>query len=58
MVFSGGETAGADSLLASARAIHAGGGNGSIVGRNAFQRPREEAMKLLSDMIDIYKTRA
>ncbi|WP_191084048.1 class I fructose-bisphosphate aldolase [Roseococcus microcysteis] len=58
VVFSGGETAGADSLLASARAIHGGGGNGSIVGRNAFQRPREEALKLLSDMIDIYKTRA
>ena len=58
VVFSGGETAGADSLLGWARAIHAGGGNGSIVGRNAFQRPREEAMKLLSDMIDIYKTKA
>ncbi|HEV7456736.1 MAG TPA: class I fructose-bisphosphate aldolase [Roseococcus sp.] len=58
VVFSGGEAKGADSLLAEARAIHQGGGNGSIVGRNAFQRPRDEALKLLSDMIDIYRGKA
>ncbi len=55
VVFSGGEAKGADALLGEARAIHAGGGNGSIVGRNAFQRPRDEALKLLSDMVDVYK---
>lgn len=58
VVFSGGEAKGAAPLLAEARAIHLGGGNGSIVGRNAFQRPKDEALKLLSDMIDIYKTKA
>jgi fructose-bisphosphate aldolase, class I len=36
------------------RAIHAGGGFGSIVGRNSFQRKRSEALKLLIDIIDIY----
>ncbi len=58
VVFSGGEQRGADALLAEVRAIHAGGGNGSIVGRNAFQRPKAEALKLLSDIIDVYKGEA
>jgi class I fructose-bisphosphate aldolase len=57
VVFSGGEAKGSDALLDEARAIHMGGGNGSIVGRNAFQRPKAEAMKLLSDMIEVYKTK-
>ncbi|MBR0655672.1 class I fructose-bisphosphate aldolase [Plastoroseomonas arctica] len=54
VVFSGGESRGADSLLDDVRAIHAGGGNGSIVGRNAFQRSKPDALKLLSDIIDVY----
>ena len=58
VVFSGGESRSADALLAEVRAIHAGGGNGSIVGRNAFQRPKAEAVKLLSDIIDVYKGEA
>jgi class I fructose-bisphosphate aldolase len=56
VVFSGGEAKGADALLNEVRAIHAGGGNGSIVGRNAFQRPRDEALKLLADIIDVYRS--
>ncbi len=32
-----------------------GGGFGSIIGRNTFQRPREEALKLLRSIMDIYK---
>jgi hypothetical protein len=47
-----------DALLTEVRAIHAGGGNGSIVGRNAFQRPRDEALKLLADIIGIYRSDA
>lgn len=58
VVFSGGEAKGADALLNEVRAIHAGGGNGSIVGRNAFQRPRDEALKLLADIIEIYRSDA
>ena len=57
VVFSGGAAKGEDSILEDARAIHAGGGNGSIIGRNCFQRPREEALKLLDQLIEIYKTK-
>jgi class I fructose-bisphosphate aldolase len=32
-----------------------GGANGSIIGRNTFQRPRDEALALLGDIIDIYR---
>jgi class I fructose-bisphosphate aldolase len=55
VVFSGGAAKGEDSIFDDARAIHAGGGNGSIIGRNCFQRPREDAMKLLDQLIEIYK---
>src|SRR3546814_8858774 len=41
VVFSGGAKKGADSVYEDARAIRDGGGNGSIIGRNTFQRPRE-----------------
>jgi class I fructose-bisphosphate aldolase len=57
VVFSGGEAKDTETLLAEVRAIHAGGGSGSIVGRNAFQRPKEEALKLLAAMIEIYKSK-
>ncbi|WP_270937750.1 class I fructose-bisphosphate aldolase [Falsiroseomonas oryzae] len=55
VVFSGGEAKGTEDILKEVRAIHAGGGNGSIMGRNAFQRPKAEALKLLSDIIAIYQ---
>ena len=55
VVFSGGEAKDADSIVAEARAIRDGGGNGSIIGRNTFQRPREEALDLLGNIIKIYQ---
>ncbi len=55
VVFSGGESGTVESMMAMARGIHAGGGNGSIIGRNTFQRPKAEALKLLSDIIGIYQ---
>lgn len=55
VVFSGGAAKGEDSVYDDARAIYAGGGNGSIIGRNCFQRPREEALKLLDMLVEIYK---
>ncbi len=55
VVFSGGESGAADAMVSMARGIHAGGGNGSIIGRNTFQRPKADALKLLSDIIDVYK---
>jgi hypothetical protein len=42
------------SLLDEIRAIHAGGGFGSIIGRNSFQRPKEEALRMLGSVMDIY----
>jgi len=58
MVFSGGAKKGEDSVYDDARAIRDGGGNGSIIGRNTFQRPRDEAIKMLNQLIDIYKGKA
>ncbi len=55
VVFSGGATKSTDDILNEARAIRDGGGNGSIIGRNTFQRPKAEALKLLDDLIRIYK---
>ena len=55
VVFSGGGKKGEDSLFDDARAIRDGGGNGSIIGRNSFQRPYDDALKLLQNLIDIYK---
>ena len=58
MVFSGGAKKGEDSVYDDARAIRAGGGNGSIIGRNSFQRSREDALAMLGKLVDIYKGRA
>ena len=55
VVFSGGAAKGEDSVIQDAKDIYAGGGNGSIIGRNCFQRPREDALKLLEQIIAIYK---
>ncbi len=57
VVFSGGAKKGADSIFDDARAIRDGGGNGSIVGRNSFQRDRADALSMLAKLIDIYKGR-
>jgi class I fructose-bisphosphate aldolase len=54
VVFSGGAAKDTAAILEEAKAIRDGGGNGSIMGRNAFQRPRAEALTLLSDIMDIY----
>jgi fructose-bisphosphate aldolase, class I len=56
VIFSGGAmNADRDALLNEARAIQAGGGFGSIMGRNVFQRPRDEALKLLNDVMSIFE---
>jgi class I fructose-bisphosphate aldolase len=55
VVFSGGNAKGVDAIYDEARAIRDGGGNGSIIGRNTFQRPRDEALDLLSNLVRIYK---
>ena len=54
VVFSGGASKGADAVYQDARDILAGGGNGSIIGRNTFQRPRAEALAMLDKLVSIY----
>ena len=55
VIFSGGEAKGTDEVLNEVGALAKGGAFGSIMGRNAFQRPRAEAVKLLQDVMDKFK---
>ncbi len=55
VVFSGGEAKDLDGVLNEVRAVYAGGGNGSIIGRNTFQRPKPEALDMLGRIIKIYQ---
>jgi class I fructose-bisphosphate aldolase len=54
VIFSGGAKVGESSIFDAAQAIKDGGGFGSIIGRNVFQRPKKEALALLDKMIEIY----
>ncbi len=54
VIFSGGAAQGREGLIEEIRGIAAGGGFGSIVGRNSFQRPKTEAVDLLREIMDIY----
>jgi len=55
VIFSGGGKTTDDALFEQIRAIHEGGGFGSIIGRNSFQRPEADAVKMLRAIMDIYK---
>ena len=55
IIFSGGPAKGREEVLEEIKQINAGGAFGSIIGRNSFQRPRENALKFLDEVIDIYK---
>ncbi len=54
VIFSGGGTKGLDSVLEEIRGLHNGGADGSIIGRNTFQRPRAEALAMLEAIIAIF----
>jgi fructose-bisphosphate aldolase, class I len=55
VIFSGGAANFDDEkLLEEIRAIKAGGGFGSIIGRNSFQRPKQEALRMLRSVMEIY----
>jgi class I fructose-bisphosphate aldolase len=56
VIFSGGEAKDTPALLEEIRGIREGGGFGSIMGRNAFQRPRAESLTLLKDVMAIFKS--
>jgi len=55
VIFSGGEAKDDAGVLSEVKEIAAGGGFGSIMGRNAFQRPRDAALKLLSEVMTVFK---
>jgi fructose-bisphosphate aldolase, class I len=55
VIFSGGATKEDDeALFTEYRGIRDGGGFGSIIGRNTFQRPRDRALKFLDTVMKIY----
>jgi len=55
VIFSGGATKeDDDALFTEYRGIRDGGGFGSIIGRNSFQRPRDRALKFLDTVMKIY----
>lgn len=54
VVFSGGAMKGADAVYQDAQDIFDGGGNGQIIGRNTFQRPREDALAMLDRIVSIF----
>ena len=55
VVFSGGVAKDLEGLYTEIRGLRDGGANGSIIGRNTFQRPREDAIKMLDNIIAIYQ---
>ncbi len=55
VIFSGGAKTSDAEVFEQARAIRDGGGFGSIIGRNSFQRPKADALKMLRSIMDIYK---
>ncbi len=56
VIFSGGEAKDSAAIMEEIKGIRDGGGFGSIMGRNAFQRPKDEALKLLRDVMNVYKS--
>jgi class I fructose-bisphosphate aldolase len=54
VIFSGGEAKGNDAMFDEVRGIRDGGGFGSIIGRNSFQRPKKDALEFLGTVMDIY----
>jgi class I fructose-bisphosphate aldolase len=55
VVFSGGAAKGTEAVYDEIRQLRDGGANGSIIGRNSFQRSREDALDLLDNIIKIYQ---
>jgi class I fructose-bisphosphate aldolase len=54
VIFSGGSKIPDAELFEEIHAIKDGGGFGSIIGRNSFQRPKKDAVKMLNEIMDIY----
>ena len=58
VIFSGGEAKGSKEVFDEITAIAKGGGFGSIIGRNSFQRPKAEAIEMLTTVQNIYREHA
>ena len=58
VIFSGGAAKGEEEVLEEIKGIAAGGGFGSIMGRNSFQRSKSDGIKLLQTVMQIYKDAA
>jgi fructose-bisphosphate aldolase, class I len=56
VIFSGGEAASTEDVLETNRQTALGGGFGTIMGRNSFQRPHDEAVDLLRKVMEIHRT--
>jgi class I fructose-bisphosphate aldolase len=54
VIFSGGAAKGTDAVLDELRQIHKGGGYGTIMGRNSFQRSRADGAALLKSAMQIF----
>jgi class I fructose-bisphosphate aldolase len=55
VVFSGGGAKGTEAVYDEIRQIAKGGANGSIIGRNSFQRSRADALEMLGNIVKIYQ---
>jgi len=54
VIFSGGAADSDENVFQEVQAIHDGGGFGSIIGRNSFQRKHDDALKFLDRIITTY----
>lgn len=54
VIFSGGSKTSSEAFFDDIRGIRDGGGFGSIIGRNTFQRPWDESLGFIGKVIDIY----
>jgi len=54
VIFSGGEAKSTEDILTEVKGLAEGGAFGSIMGRNAFQRPKGEAIELLHKVMDTF----
>ena len=55
VIFSGGSKTSEEAFFKDIRGIRDGGGYGSIIGRNSFQRPWDESLEFIETVIDIYR---
>ena len=54
VIFSGGAKGADEKIFEECQGIRDGGGFGSIIGRNSFQRPKAEALEFLAKVMKIY----